>query len=194
VSPDEVVLPVCGFQAFPRQSRTGLRHFVHRTGTGCADHPGETPGTWRPRRSSSRRPCRPGGTRSRNSRARPRPGEQGPGWVADVLATSGRRRVALEVQWSRQSLQRYRERQKAYQDSDMRAIWLHSSRRIAPASRRRAPGVPAQPARGPRQGPGPQPLGGPIGDGARDGPGESGREAVPSRCGSTSISCRSTRW
>ncbi len=43
MSPDEVVLPVCGFQAFPRQSRTGLRHFVHRTGTGCADHPGETP-------------------------------------------------------------------------------------------------------------------------------------------------------
>jgi len=119
-----VVLPVCGSQAFPRQSRTGLRHFVHRTGAGCADHPGETP-----QHLAAKTVIVQAALQARWDAVPEQPspagrGQQGPAWVADVLASSGRRRVALEVQWSRQALQRYRDRQNAYRDSDVRAVWF----------------------------------------------------------------------
>lgn len=47
-------------------------------------------------------------------------------WVADVLAISpdGKRRVALEVQWSRQPDHRYRERQQRYARDGVECHWF----------------------------------------------------------------------
>ncbi len=50
--------------------------------------------------------------------------QRGDEWIADVLATRGEARVALEVQWSRQTLERYRERQAAYASAGVRGVWF----------------------------------------------------------------------
>ncbi len=163
-----MVLPVRGSRAFPRQSRTGLRHFVHRAGRGCcADHPGETPQHLAAKTVIVRAALRAGWDAV--------PEHQGPGWVADVLASSRGRRVALEVQWSRQTGQRYRERPQAYQDSDVWAVWfVRHEESVPPAD----PGLPVfqinrpenrpeNRLKGQLEGQLPDHLEGLVGDGAR---------------------------
>lgn len=44
--------------------------------------------------------------------------------IADVLATSNGRRVAFEIQWSRQALDETTRRHAAYRDASVRALWL----------------------------------------------------------------------
>jgi hypothetical protein len=48
----------------------------------------------------------------------------GQGYVADVMATLQDRKVAFEVQRSRQVLARYRQRQQTYATAGVRAVWL----------------------------------------------------------------------
>jgi hypothetical protein len=50
-------------------------------------------------------------------------------WIADVLAERGRKRVALEMQWSPISRQTLRERQTTYEASQVKGIWF---RRLGP--------------------------------------------------------------
>lgn len=53
----------------------------------------------------------------------------GEAWVADVFATKGRVKVALEVQWSPQSEQEARRRQERYRKSGVRGAWFLRPRR-----------------------------------------------------------------
>lgn len=50
--------------------------------------------------------------------------EPGPGWEADVLAVGPSARIALEVQWSQQTVDRYLERQAAYRNSGVHGVWF----------------------------------------------------------------------
>ena len=50
-------------------------------------------------------------------------------WRADVLAVQGGKRIAFEVQWSRQTYEETSLRQERYKASNVRGCWLF---RIAP--------------------------------------------------------------
>ena len=45
-------------------------------------------------------------------------------WIADVLAQKGDRRVAFEVQWSRQGIATYRDRTERYARAGIETMWL----------------------------------------------------------------------
>lgn len=49
---------------------------------------------------------------------------QGDVWVADIYAEKGKAKIAIEVQWSRQSFIETRRRQQIYKDSGVRCAWL----------------------------------------------------------------------
>jgi hypothetical protein len=62
------------------------------------------------------------------------PGEtpEGDRWVADVFCENGKSRIALEVQFSYQTVQELRSRQQAYSNSNVRAAWFASSHKFKP--------------------------------------------------------------
>jgi len=50
--------------------------------------------------------------------------DKGEEWIADILACRGSRRIAVEIQWSRQSTEDTYTRQARYQRSNVRGLWL----------------------------------------------------------------------
>lgn len=119
-------LPCCDASAFPRVSKLGTRHFVHRRANGCAGS-GETfQHLWL--KAQIVEACRDAGWE-------PQPEVAGDGWRADVLATRGSARVAFEVQWSRQEAKQTRFRQERYAADGVRACWLLRGDPPAPATR-----------------------------------------------------------
>ena len=49
---------------------------------------------------------------------------EGEDWVADVIASKGSSRFAVEIQWSRQAIQETYARQSRYKQSGIKALWL----------------------------------------------------------------------
>lgn len=112
-----VELQPCGHRGFPRVSPLGTRHFVHERDSDC--HHSESPEHLHLKAVVARAVAAAGWQAGTEV-----PGD---GFIADVLACRGGRRVALEVQRSRQVLQQYRARQDTYARAGVRAVWLANS-------------------------------------------------------------------
>lgn len=116
-----LTLPCCRQEGFLRKSRNGLKHFVHLKSDKNCD--------WKPESAEHLRAkieiieaCKLNGWK-----AIPEYSETN--WIADVLAIQNDKRIAFEVQWSRQSFETTQFRQARYKDSDVRGCWFF---RIAP--------------------------------------------------------------
>jgi len=116
-----LILPCCGQEGFLRTSSKGLKHFVHLKSANPCD--------WKPESAEHLKAkvaimeaCREQGWD-----AIPEFSEAD--WRADVLAVQGGKRIAFEVQWSRQTYEETRLRQERYKASNVRGCWFF---RIAP--------------------------------------------------------------
>lgn len=49
---------------------------------------------------------------------------KGEEWIADIYATKGKAKIAIEVQWSPQAFIETKRRQQVYKDSGVRGLWL----------------------------------------------------------------------
>lgn len=117
---DRVLMGYSGLPCYPRVSKLGLRHFAHRRGV---DAPAltapETPEHLLAKTLIVQAAARLGWDAQTEV-----PAEDG-SWVADTLLTKEGRRIAIEVQWSRQSPGEYQRRQERYEAEGIECIWLH---------------------------------------------------------------------
>lgn len=111
-----LTLPCCNQEGFLRTSSKGLRHFVHAKSANNCD--------WTPESQEHLKAkieiieaCKENGWK-----AIPEYSETN--WRADVLAIQNNKRIAFEVQWSKQSYEETKFRQDRYKGSNVRGCWF----------------------------------------------------------------------
>ena len=111
-----LTLPCCKQEGFLRTSSKGLKHFVHAKSNKTCD--------WKPESTEHLRAkieiieaCKENGWK-----AIPEFSEKN--WRADVLAIHNDKRIAFEVQWSKQSFEETKFRQDRYKESNVRGCWF----------------------------------------------------------------------
>ncbi len=119
----ELLMPCCGAPCYTRVSKLGTRHFVHKPGV-HREARGETVQHLLAKEHAARG-CRDAGYQVDTE-------VQGDDWIADVLATKDRTRIAFEVQCSSQTLTDTEERQARYERDGVRGAWLF--RRLPPGA------------------------------------------------------------
>lgn len=111
-----LTLPCCEQEGFLRKSRNGLKHFVHLKSDKNCDWKPESPEHLRAKIEIIEA-CKMNGWK-----AIPEFSETN--WVADVLAIQNDKRIAFEVQWSKQTYETTKFRQERYKESDVRGCWF----------------------------------------------------------------------
>lgn len=113
-------MPCCGAAVVLRTSPLGTRHFTHARRGPCTTAP-ETA-----EHLLAKRKVVEGIRRTEWKAKTEQEGTtpEGTRWRADVLATRGKARVAIEVQWSRQEAEETFRRQARYDDAEVRGLWL----------------------------------------------------------------------
>lgn len=113
-------MPCCGSAVTLRTSKLGTRHFAHARRGPCSTAPESTEHLLAKRTIVA-------GIRRTKWTALPEQAGDSPGfgpWVADVLATDEKRKVAFEVQWSRQEGSETQFRQNRYRAAHVRGLWF----------------------------------------------------------------------
>jgi hypothetical protein len=109
-------LPCCNQDGFLRTSNKGLKHFVHSKSENTCDWKPESPEHLKAKIDIIEA-CKENGWK-----AIPEFSEIN--WRADVLAIQGDKRIAFEVQWSKQTFEETKFRQDRYKDSNVRGCWF----------------------------------------------------------------------
>lgn len=120
-SASTVLLIGCEQPGFLRRSKSGLQHFVHRAAGDCTSHEPETP-EHRAAKSAAYRAVHDAGWDADVEVSSPAGATSE--WIADVMATRGNARVAIEIQWSRQDHAEFERRQARYAHDGVRAVWF----------------------------------------------------------------------
>lgn len=111
-----LTLPCCNQEGFLRKSSKGLKHFVHAKSDHTCDWKPESPEHLRAKIEIIKA-CKENGWN-----AIPEFSEAN--WRADVLAIKGDKRIAFEVQWSKQTYEETIFRQERYAVSKVRGCWF----------------------------------------------------------------------
>lgn len=109
-------LPCCKQEGFLRKSKNGLKHFVHLSSDESCNWKPESPEHLKAKIEIVEA-CKENGWK-----AIPEFSEIN--WVADVLAVQNEKRIAFEVQWSKQTLEETKFRQERYKESNVRGCWF----------------------------------------------------------------------
>lgn len=115
-------LPCCQAAVVLKVSRLGTRFFAHQRRGTCTTA-AESPEHLLLKDIVARAAIEAGWKATTEVRGTSSVGED---WVADILCTreGSTSRVAVEIQWTRQTLDDTAERQRRYRDSGVRALWL----------------------------------------------------------------------
>lgn len=111
-----VNLPCCNQSGFLRVSSKGLKHFVHSKSDNTCDWKPESPEHLKAKIEIIEA-CKENGWK-----AIPEFSETN--WRADVLAIQDDKRIAFEVQWSKQTFEETKFRQDRYKESNVRGCWF----------------------------------------------------------------------
>jgi len=111
-----IILPCCESSGYPRTSKLGTKHFVHKVKGDC---------NWAPEsidhlklKEIIYKTCKEKGWNAETE-------YKNNGWIADVFCYKGNIKFAFEVQLSRQSINHAIERQKKYEKDGVNAVWLY---------------------------------------------------------------------
>ncbi|MHA6694651.1 competence protein CoiA [Homoserinimonas sp. A520] len=123
----------CGHDGIPKTSRLGTQFFAHKSGVDCQLHEGgpESPEHLATKAAVARAAREIGWEAIIEFPAADR------SWIADVLVSNGERMIAIEAQWSPQSLSDFERRQARYRAAGIECFWL-----TAPANSLNASTVP----------------------------------------------------
>lgn len=111
-----MTLPCCKQEGFLRTNRKGLKHFVHDKSDNTCDWKPESPEHLKAKIEIIEA-CKENGWK-----AIPEFSETN--WRADVLAVQNKKRIAFEVQWSKQTFEETKFRQDRYKESNVRGCWF----------------------------------------------------------------------
>lgn len=109
-------LSCCNQEGFLRMSSKGLKHFVHSRSDNTCDWKPESPEHLKAKIEIIEA-CKENGWK-----AIPEFSETN--WRADVLAIQDEKRIAFEVQWSKQTFEETKFRQDRYKESNVRGCWF----------------------------------------------------------------------
>lgn len=115
-----LALPCCDRGVVPKTSKLGTQFFAHARRDGC-ESSSETAEHLHAKSLVAKAVKLAGWEVDTEVTGRTPDGEA---WVADVLATKGKATVAIEVQWSSQSIEQTKQRQIRYAASGVRGLWL----------------------------------------------------------------------
>ena len=113
-------MPCCAASVTLKESHLGTRFFAHKAVGKCTTA-AETEAHLR-LKAMAVEVARAYGWQASTETAGTTP--SGEPWIADVLAQKGDQRIAIEIQWSRQSNDETMRRQERYESSGIRCLWL----------------------------------------------------------------------
>ena len=113
-------MPCCAALVTLKTSSRGTKYFAHKSVTACTTAP-ETEAHLRLKQIAVEEARSHGWEVQSEASGQTPSGER---WIADVLAKKGKASVAIEIQWSTQTVEETLRRQEGYKASGVRGLWL----------------------------------------------------------------------
>lgn len=120
-----LLMPCCDSKAIPKQNKYGTRYFSHQKKSGCL-YKSETKEHLNAKLAVARVASEAGWEVFTEYKGETPNGKV---WFADVMCIRGNAKIAIEIQWSWQSMADYRIRQEIYRESGVRCAWFFRLRK-----------------------------------------------------------------